>query len=99
MPLAFKAFGFDPDSVSLKFEEVELPISIDNKHLMSGQSFSSTFLVSCHNYEMIRTGLKHYGTVVPNPLIGFLPISQRFVLIHWALQKLVPLIFFNPDLY
>ena len=46
IPLAFQSFGLDSISVSLKFEEVELPISIGNKHLMSGQSLSSTFLVS-----------------------------------------------------
>ena len=46
IPLAFESFGYDPDSVSLKFEEVELPISIGNKHLIGGQSLSSTFLVS-----------------------------------------------------
>ena len=46
IPLAFEAFGFDPDSVSLEFEEVELPISIGNKHVMGGQSLPSTFLVS-----------------------------------------------------
>ena len=51
--LAFKAFGFSPDSVSLKFEKVELPISIGNKHLIGGQSLSSTFLVSFHVDIMI----------------------------------------------
>ena len=54
IPLAFKAFGFDPDSVSLTFEEVELPISIGNKHIMGGQSLSSTFLVSFRS-NMINT--------------------------------------------
>ena len=45
IPTAFKAFEFDPDSVSLKFEEVQLPVSIGNKYFMGGQSLSSTFLV------------------------------------------------------
>ena len=54
IPLAFKAFGFDSNSVSLKFEEVELPISIGNKHLIGGQSLSSTFLVSFHIYRIRR---------------------------------------------
>ena len=51
IPLAFQAFGFDPDSVSLKYEEVELPISIGNKHVMGGQSLPSTFLVSFKLYN------------------------------------------------
>ena len=46
IPLAFESFGFDPDSVSLSFEEVELPISVGNKHYMGSRSLPSTFLVS-----------------------------------------------------
>ena len=55
IPLAFQSFGFNPDSVSLEFEEVELPVSIGNKHIMGGQSLPSTFLVSFHNNIMIYT--------------------------------------------
>ena len=50
IPLAFKAFRFDPDSVSLEYEEVELPISIGNKHIMGGPSLPSTFLVSLQHH-------------------------------------------------
>ena len=51
IPLAFQSFCFDPDSISLKFEEVELPISMGNKHCFENyESFFSTglatFLVS-----------------------------------------------------
>ena len=47
IPLAFKSFGFDPDSVSLTFEEVELPISIGNKHFYNThETLPRTFLVS-----------------------------------------------------
>ena len=61
IPLTFKSFGFDPDSVSLKFEEVELPISIGNKHLIkTHQSFSSTFFVSFN--IMIETLLRYFNT-------------------------------------
>ena len=66
IPLAFQSFGYDPDSVSLKFEEVELPISIGNKYLMGapmrGQSRSSTFLVSFHMTIMINTLYQQYVT-------------------------------------
>ena len=56
IPLAFKAFGFDPDSVSLKFEEVELPISIGNKHFRNThETLPSTFLVSFHMNIMTKT--------------------------------------------
>ena len=55
IPLAFTAFGFDPDSVSLEYQEVELPISIGNIHIMGGQSLSSTFLVSFNNMIPIKT--------------------------------------------
>ena len=58
IPLAFESFGFHQDSVSLTFEEVELPISIGNKHLVGGKSFSSTFLVSFH-INMIRRSLRY----------------------------------------
>ena len=45
--LAFESFGFDPNSVSLEFEEVELPISIGNKHYFNDhKTLRSTFLVS-----------------------------------------------------
>ena len=48
-----KIFGFDPDSAELKFEEVELPISIGNDQINNFQmgsnfvykSHSNTFLV------------------------------------------------------
>ena len=46
IPLAFEAFGFDPQSATVEFEEVELPISIGNKHFIGGQTFNKTFLVS-----------------------------------------------------
>ena len=46
IPLAFEAFGFDPETATVKFEEVELPISIGNKHLIGGQTCNQTFLVS-----------------------------------------------------
>ena len=49
IPLAFKAFGFDPETVTIQFEEVELPISIGNKHFIGGQTFNQTFLVSQNN--------------------------------------------------
>ena len=50
-PKTFKKFGFDKDSVSLTFKEVELPISIGNEQIYNtlGQTYinshSSTFLV------------------------------------------------------
>ena len=46
LPVAFESFGFDPQTVSIKFEEVELPISIGNKHFIGGRTFNQTFLVS-----------------------------------------------------
>ena len=46
IPLAFESFGFDPETATVKFEEVELPISIGNKHFIGGQTCSQTFLVS-----------------------------------------------------
>ena len=46
IPLAFQSFGFDPKTVTVKFEEVELPISIGNKHFIGGQTCNQTFLVS-----------------------------------------------------
>ena len=52
IPLAFKSFGFDPDSVSLKFEEVPI-FSIGKNQLMGGQSLSSTFLVSLTSIAMM----------------------------------------------
>ena len=67
IPLAFKAFEFDPDSVSLIFEKVELPISIGNKHFMDCQSLSSTFLVSLtfnDDYDTIDTVMRFLFTVV-----------------------------------
>ena len=60
IPLAFESFEFNPDSVSLTFEEVQLPISIGNKHLMGGQSLPSTFLVSLNMNMTINTRFKHY---------------------------------------
>ena len=73
IPLAFQSFGFDPDSVSLKFEEVELPISIGNKHFNkhfktsfetfeTHQTLSSTYLVSFHMTIMINTLYQQYVT-------------------------------------
>ena len=52
-PNALAQFGFDPDSAELKFEEVELPISIGNGQINNfqlGSNFSykshcRTFLV------------------------------------------------------
>ena len=52
-PNALEQFGFDPDSAELKFEEVELPISIGNGQINSFQlgpnfaykSHGKTFLV------------------------------------------------------
>ena len=52
-PNALEQFVFDPDSAELKFEEVELPISIGNgqmKNIQMGSNFvykshSNTFLV------------------------------------------------------
>ena len=49
VPLAFESFGFDPETVTVKFEEVELPISIGNKHIIGGQTCNQTFLVSKNN--------------------------------------------------
>ena len=46
IPLAFKSFGFDLRTTKIKFEEVDLPISIGNKHFIGGKTFSQTFLVS-----------------------------------------------------
>ena len=46
IPLAFKSFRFDRRNAKIKFEEVELPISIGNKHFIGGQTFNQTFLVS-----------------------------------------------------
>ena len=43
---AFISFGFDLKTAKIEFEEVELPISIGNKHFIGGQTFSKTFLVS-----------------------------------------------------
>ena len=52
-PNALEQFGFDPDSAELKFEEVELPISIGNGQINNFQlgpnfaykSHPKTFLV------------------------------------------------------
>ena len=52
-PKTLEQFGFDPDSAELKFEEVELPISIGNGQINNFQlgsnfayrSHSKTFLV------------------------------------------------------
>ena len=46
IPLAFESFGFDPQTATVKFEEVELPISVGNKHFIGGQICNQTFLVS-----------------------------------------------------
>ena len=46
IPLAFQAFGFDPQTATIKFEEVALPISIGNKHFIGGKTCNQTFLVS-----------------------------------------------------
>ena len=46
-PNAFKQFGFDPDSAELKFEEVELPISIGNGQINNFQ-LGSNFAYKCH---------------------------------------------------
>ena len=43
---AFESFGFDHRTVSVEYEEVELPISMGNKNFISGQTFNKTFLVS-----------------------------------------------------
>ena len=50
IPSAFEAFGFDPQTVTVKFEEVELPISIGNKHFLGLETFDKTFLVSLKFY-------------------------------------------------
>ena len=46
IPLAFEAFGYDTKTISVKFEEVELPISIGNKHFIGSRTCNQTFLVS-----------------------------------------------------
>ena len=47
-PIALQQFGFDPDSAELKFEEVELPISIGNRQFNSFQ-IGSTFVNKSHS--------------------------------------------------
>ena len=43
-PEALEQFGFDPDSAELKFEEVELPISIGNGQINNFQlDFNFTY--------------------------------------------------------
>ena len=49
IPLAFEAFGYDTQTATVKFEEVELPISIGNKHFIGGQTCNQTFIVSYNN--------------------------------------------------
>ena len=49
IPLAFEAFGFDPQAFKIQCEEVELPISIGNKDFIGGQTCFKTFLVSWKN--------------------------------------------------
>ena len=46
-PYTLEQFGFDPDSAALKFEEVELPISIGNGQInnFAYKSHDMTFLV------------------------------------------------------
>ena len=50
-PKTFEKFGFDPDSATLTFKEVELPISVGNAQIYNtvGQNYPhscpSTFLV------------------------------------------------------
>ena len=44
---AFEQFGFDPDSAELKFEEVELPISIGNGQINNFQ-LCSNFAYNSH---------------------------------------------------
>ena len=62
IPLAFKSFGFDPDSVSLKYEEVELPISIGNKHFVkTHETLPRTFLVSFLINIMINNLLRYFN--------------------------------------
>ena len=46
IPFAFKSFRFDLRSAKIRFEEVDLPISIGNKHFIGGQTCNRTFLVS-----------------------------------------------------
>ena len=55
-------FGFDPDSAELKFEEVELPISIGNGQINNFQlgsnfvykSHGKTFLVRKRNIFLVK---------------------------------------------
>ena len=47
-PKTLEIFGFDPDSAELKFEEVELPISIANGQINSFQ-LGSNFLYKSHS--------------------------------------------------
>ena len=49
IPLAFESFGFDPQTATVKFEEVDLPISVGIKHLIGVHSCNQTFLVSWNN--------------------------------------------------
>ena len=46
-PNTLKQFGFDPDSAELKFEEVELPISIGNGQINNFQ-LGSNFAYKSH---------------------------------------------------
>ena len=47
-PNALAQFGFDTDSAELKFEEVELPISIGNRQFNNFQ-FGSNFVYKSHS--------------------------------------------------
>ena len=46
IPLAFESFEFDPQTATVKFEEVDLPISVGNKNFIGGHRCSQTFIVS-----------------------------------------------------
>ena len=51
-PNALEQFGFDPDSAELKFEEVELPISIGNGQI-NNFKLGSNFTYKSHDKTLL----------------------------------------------
>ena len=57
IPLAFESFGFEPSSITLEYEFVDLPISIGNCHMFGPkEKFDRpTFLVCIiQKFEYLR---------------------------------------------
>ena len=61
IPLALKSFKFDEKTAKVTFEEIELPISIGNQHVVGGQTVKKTFLVSLNVLDRI-TIYSNYST-------------------------------------